>query len=418
MTTMTQALKPATEDDVRDMVAQALADDAPIEIAGNGSKAALGRHAPLNNRLDVSGLSGITLYEPAELVLSAKAGTPLAEIEAAVAAEGQCLAFEPPDYGALLGNDGAAQTVGGIIACNLSGPRRFRAGAARDHLLGMRAISGRGELFKSGGRVVKNVTGYDLCKLMTGSFGTLGVMTELTLKVLPIAEKTRTVLVYGLDDRAGVAALAEALKSPHDVSAAAHLPQSAAARSGVSYVNGAGKSATCVRVEGPEPSVVARCETLRDLFAAHGEVEELHGHNSAALWREIGNVAPLLAPPPESGPESEDRAVWKLSVPPADGADVAAAMPESVVADALYDWGGGLVWLAVDAEGDASHEAVRRAVDIHGGHATLIRAPDAVRAAVPVFEPQPEDLAALSRRIKQGFDPMGILNPGRMYEGI
>lgn len=406
--------KPATEDDVRDIVAQALADETPLEIAGNGSKAALGRHAPLENRLDLSGLSGITLYEPAELVLAARAGTPLAEIEAAVAAEGQCLAFEPPDYGALLDNNGVAQSIGGVIACNLSGPRRFRAGAARDHLLGMRAISGRGELFKSGGRVVKNVTGYDLCKLMTGSFGTLGAMTELTVKVLPMAEKTRTVLVFGLDDRAGVTALAEALKSPHDVSGAAHLPRAAAARSGVSYVNGAGASVTCVRVEGPEPSVVARCDSLRALFSAHGAVEELHGHNSAALWREIGDVAPLLAP--------EERAVWKLSVPPADGADAAAAMPEGVVADALYDWGGGLVWLAVDMRGDAdggaAYEAVRRAVDIHGGHATLIRAPETIRAAVPVFEPQPEDLAALSRRIKQGFDPLGILNPGRMYEGV
>ena len=407
---MDPALKPATEDDVRDIVAAALADETPVEIAGNGSKQALGRYAPLNRRIDVSALSGITMYEPDELVLTARAGTPLIEIEAAAAANQQLLAFEPPDYAALLEGTPGAQTIGGVLACNLSGSRRFRAGAARDHFLGVRAVSGRGEVFKSGGRVVKNVTGYDMCKLLAGSFGTLAVMTEVTIKVLPAPEKTRTTLVYGLDDGDGVRALAEALKSPHDVSAAAHLPRQIAGRSEVGYVRDSGKAVTAVRVEGPEPSVIARCEVLRALLSPFGEVEELHRHNSAALWREVGNATPLAEP--------ADRLVWRLSVPPASGADVVSKIAGQIDVEAYYDWGGGLIWVAVDPGETSPDRVVGDAVAAEGGHALLVRAPEETRARVPVFSAQPGPVAALTARIKEGFDPKNILNPGRMYADV
>lgn len=404
------ALKPASEDEVRDAVAAALAGETPLEIAGNGSKRAIGRYTPLNRRMDLSALAGVTLYEPEELVLTARAGTPLAEIEQTLAAHGQCLAFEPPDLGALLGGPAGSQTVGGVLACNLSGPRRLRAGAARDHFLGVRAVSGRGEVFKSGGRVVKNVTGYDMCKLLAGSFGTLAVMTEVTVKVLPAAEKTRTVLVYGLTDAAGIEAMTEALTSPHDVSAAAHLPHALAARSGVRYVSEAGAAVTAVRIEGPEPSVMARCTAMTDILARFGDVEELHGQNSRTFWREIADAS-LLAEPAR-------RLVWRLSVVPSTGAEVVDAIAGRATVEAFFDWGGGLIWLAVEPGDDPAGEAVRRAVSANGGNATLIRAPEETRLRVPVFPDLAPGLAGLTARVKKGFDPVGILNPGRMYDGV
>ncbi len=410
MTDMLDMIRPTTEDEVRDVVAEALASTTALEIAGGGTKRTLGRAVEPAPRLEVSGLAGISLYEPDELVLRAAAGTKLAEIEARLSDAGQGFAFEPPDWRGLLGATNGEPTIGGTIACNLSGPRRIKAGAARDHVLGVRAVSGRGEVFKSGGRVVKNVTGYDMSKLIAGSYGTLGVMTEITLKVMPAAEKIRTILVMGLDDAAGVAALTRALHSPNDASAAAHLPAQAAAKSSVSYVRGAGSSITAVRVEGSEASVEARCRALKSDLAEFGEIEELHRHNSNALWREVGDVAPFAG--------DKDRDVWRLSVPPASGVGVAESISREYDTLAFFDWGGGLVWLAVADDTERAVTDVRKAVDECGGHATLIRAPESRRARVAVFQPQSGPVAALSRRLKQGFDPKGILNPGRMYDGM
>ncbi len=408
---MAERFRPADEAQLREVVAWAASERTPLEVVGAGSKRGLGRAGNLPACLDTTALSGITWYEPAELALAARAGTPLAEIEATLAEHRQQLAFEPPDLGPLLGARAGSATIGGITACNLSGPRRIKAGAVRDHFLGFRAVSGRAESFKSGGRVVKNVTGYDMSKLLAGSYGTLGVMTEITLKVLPAAEKVRTVLVAGLDDAGGIAALTRALHSPNDVSAAAHLPAGVAARSAVSYVRDTASSVTAFRIEGSAPSAAARCRALRDDLAGLGEIEELHRRNSAALWREIGGVAPFAG--------DDGRNVWRLSVPPASGVGVAEAIGRELDAEVFYDWGGGLVWLAA-ADNDAVREAhaIRKAVGECGGHATLIRAPASLRARINVFQPQTRPLAALSRRLKQGFDPNGILNPGRMYDGM
>ncbi|MCW5774572.1 MAG: FAD-binding protein, partial [Rhodospirillaceae bacterium] len=273
---MTVSLSPSTPEQVLDAVQQALAAEAPLEIVGHGTKRGWGRPVKSNRVLDLSKLAGITLYEPDELVLSAKAGTPMAEIEALLAEHNQMLAFEPPFFfPPAAGSEPAGargDTLGGVVACNLSGPRRIKAGAARDHVLGLRAVNGRGEAFKAGGRVMKNVTGYDLPKLLCGSFGTLAVMTEITVKVLPAPEKARTVLVLGLSDSEARDAMAAALNSPHDVSGAAHLPEAVAARSGVSYVRRAGRAVTAIRVEGFGPSVEARCQALRGLLVGFGVV--------------------------------------------------------------------------------------------------------------------------------------------------
>jgi glycolate oxidase FAD binding subunit len=198
--------RPTDEKQLAEIVSAALDSEEPLEIVAGGSKRGLGRPLQAPHTLDVSGFSGIRQYEPEELVLSAGAATPMDEIERALAAKRQMLAFEPADWRALLGSGGQGQTLGGIISCNLAGPRRIRQGAARDHFLGFQGVSGRGEAFKAGGRVVKNVTGYDLCKLLAGSYGTLAVMTEITVKVLPLPEATRTVALKGLDDARAVAA--------------------------------------------------------------------------------------------------------------------------------------------------------------------------------------------------------------------
>lgn len=408
---MTENFKPETPEQVCDAVAWAVSEETPLEIVCGGSKRAMGRPTNIENSLDVSALRGITLYEAEELVLSAGPGTLMSDIEETLAAAHQQLAFEPPDLGPLLGREAGAGTLGGVIACNLSGPRRLKSGAARDHFLGFSAVSGRGEVFKSGGRVVKNVTGYDLSKLMCGSWGTLGVMTSLTVKVLPVAEATRTVLILGLDAAGAGAAMTAAMRSPYEVSGAAYLPQALAAGSGASYVASAGASVTAIRVEGPKPSVEYRCDALRTLFASMGETEELHRHNSAGFWREVRDVAPFAAP-------GDSRCVWRLSVPPKVGAAIMQRLVAAIGGDAMLDWAGGLIWFATDSSEDAGHAAVRSEIAATGGHATLIRAPEPVRAAVPVFHPPAPGIERLSRSVKENFDPRGILNPGRMYAGM
>jgi len=411
---MTDTLKPNNAAQVLEAVKWAAAEGNALEVVGRGSKRGFGRAVAPRLGLDLSGLSGIGGYEPSELFMTAFTATPMAEIEAALRQNNQQMAFEPADLGPLFGGDEDEGTIGGAIACNLAGPRRIKVGAARDHFLGFSAVSGRGEVFKSGGTVVKNVTGFDLSKLIAGSFGTLAVMTEVTFKVLPAPEKTRTVLILGLDDAAAAMTMARALGSAHDVSSAAHLPTVAARRSRVSYVAGAGRAVTAMRVEGPGPSVEHRCRALKALLKGKGDIEELHSENSRTLWREIRDAALLGA----AAGDPKARQVWRLSVPPMAGPGAAEALARELAGEAFYDWGGGLVWLAIAARPDAGHREVRAAVAAAGGHATLVRAADAVRARVPVFEPQAARLAALTARVKEAFDPNGVLNPGRMYEGV
>lgn len=405
MTKMADTLEPRDGKDVEDAVGWALAEGKALEIAGQGSKRGIGRPSQSDITLDLSGLSGVTLYEPEELVLSARAGTPIADIERLVADKGQELAFEPADYGPLLGGSPSAGTIGGVLAANLSGPRRIKAGAARDHFLGVTAVSGRGETFKSGGRVVKNVTGYDLCKLMAGSFGTLGAMTEVTIKTLPRAETETTILLTGLDDRRAAQAMAEAMGSPCDVSGAAHLPATVARTIPEAA---AASSMTALRLEGVAPSVVHRSRVLTDLLRSYGTADTLDPEVSRSLWRAIRDVLPFAG---------GDRPVWRVSTVPTRGAEIAAAVAAQG-ADYFFDWAGGLVWIALPGSDDGGNAIVRPAVAKAGGHATLIRAPAAVRAAVAVFDPQEAGVAALTRRVKDSFDPKGVLNPGRMWAGV
>jgi len=389
------SLRPETETDLVDVVQNALAEKTPLELTGTGTKKALGRPMQTAATLDLSGFDTVSLYEPEELVITAGAGARLAEIRHLVSAKGQEFAFEPPDLSRLLGSEHAG-TLGGMLACNLSGPRRLKAGAARDHILGVAGVSGRGEAFKAGGRVVKNVTGYDVPKLMAGSFGTLAALTTITFKVLPRAESEETLVLEGLTDDEAVAAMSLAMQSSCEVSGAAHLPSGLAG----------GTAKTLLRLEGVPPSIAYRRDKLIGIL---GKAHHVIGpEDSRAQWIAIRDVHPLA--------DGQDRSVWRLSVPPAEGARVTAALALELDARWFYDWAGGLIWIDVPAGADAAASAIR--TGLREGHATLIRGSEAVRAAVPVLQPQGPALAALARRVKAAFDPMGIFNPGRMQEGV
>ena len=379
------------------MVQDALAGKTPLELVGTGTKRGLGRPMQTAATLDLSGFAAVSLYEPEELVITAGAGAKLAEINELVAGKGQELAFEPPNLSRLLGSDHAG-TLGGMLACNLSGPRRLKAGAARDHILGVAGVSGRGEAFKAGGRVVKNVTGYDVSKLMAGSFGTLAALTSVTFKVLPKAESEETLVIEGLSDADAIAAMSLAMQSSCEVSGAAHLPG----------ILAEGRAKTFLRLEGVPPSIAYRRDRLIAILKGTATIHLLGTVDSHNQWAALRDVHPLA--------DENGRSVWRLSVPPAEGARVTAALAMELDARWFYDWAGGLIWLDMPSTPDASAPAVRAA--IREGHATLIRAPEPVRATVAVQQPQAAALAALARRVKTAFDPIGIFNPGRMQEGV
>jgi glycolate oxidase FAD binding subunit len=343
-------------------------------------------------------LSGIAEYLPEEMTITVRPGTRLDEVADVMRQRSQCFAFDPPDLSRVLGQSQQPASVGGVVAANLSGSRRRAAGAARDHVLGIRAVNGRGEAFMAGGKVVKNVTGYDLCKVLTGSWGTLAVATEITLRVVPAPETECTLVVGNLSDATAVKAMTSSLGSPFEIAAAAHVPEGLAETSG--------RPATLIRLEGFTPSVKYRADELGKLLASFGAADEIAVERSRSLWADIRDVAPLAAPP--------DRSLWRLSVPPADGAAVAARIAAALDARYFFDWGGGLIWVTVPGDvADAGAGIIRAAAA--PGHAMLIRASAALRGSVAVFQPLPAPLRDLQARIKFAFDPQGTLNPGRMY---
>lgn len=395
-------VSPFDEAQAAEAIREAAARGAPIEIVGGGTKRGVGRPVNAAVTLSSSGMNGIVAYNPAEMVLTARAGAPLGEIEAALAANRQRLAFELPDHRRLLGSQGIP-TIGAVAAANLSGPRRLIAGAARDSLLGLRFVNGAGEILHSGGRVMKNVTGLDLVKLLAGSWGTLSFLTEVTFKVQPTPETEATLAIRGLLDAAAANVMAHAMATSAEVSGAAHLPEPTAK----AVIGGALGSdpATLLRVEGFAESVRLRLERLQARLAGAGEMQIVEAERSAALWRDIRDAAPFA--------DASERPVWRVSLKPGEGHAFALALRREALASVFYDWQGGLVWVRMEENAEA--ETVRRLVRAHGGgHATLWRAPATVRAAVQPFEPQPPALAALAARVRAAFDPQGLFNPGRM----
>jgi glycolate oxidase FAD binding subunit len=389
-----ETLAPADEAEAAEMVRAA---NGPLDIVGAGTRSGLGRPAEGGSRLSTARLSGIVFHEPAEMVLRAKAGTPLAEVEASLAKHGQMLPFEPPDPRVLMGTSGEP-TIGGLVATGLSGPRRISAGAARDSLIGLKLINSGGEILSTGGRVMKNVTGLDLVKVNCGAHGTLGLILEATFKLLPTPRSEATVIIRRLDDEKAIVAMTRALGSPFGVSGAATIHA------------GMGREwpRVLLRVEGFEESVAYRAERLIALLADLGAKHALRGEDSRKMWRAVRDVDFLAEP--------RERAIWRVGVQPSRGADCLARLG-AVALNAFLDWGGGLVWVATDPTREAA-TAVRGVAAELSGHATLARAPAGLRAEVEVFEPMSPTLARLSRGVKASLDPRGIFNVGRMYAGL
>lgn len=373
-----------------------VADKIAVTIRALGSKDGLGRQTATDATIDVSGLAGVMDYEPEELIITAHAGTPLAEIEALLASKNQMLAFEPPHYDQLYGTQ-TTGTIGGILMANLSGPRRVSAGAARDFLLGFQGVSGRGAAFRSGSKVVKNVTGYDLSKLLCGSFGTLAIMDEITLKTLPAPETSQSLIIAHHDFAKVAGAARAAMQSAHEASGAALLPQGL-------HPLSQNASIAVIRLEGVAISVEDRLANLQSALSSFGHADRLDEATSQALWADIRDVAPLL-------PEGEQ--IWRISLAPSEAPSFLAHISDEFDCAFYGDWAGGLIWLSCD-EANA-HALIRaRLAKSGGGHATLMRAPQALRQAVPVFEPLPAALAQLNQRVQESFDPHQLLNPGRL----
>jgi glycolate dehydrogenase FAD-binding subunit len=406
-------LKVRDAGDVEEAVRAAIASEQPLEIIGHGSKRLIGQPMATNAVLDLSALSAVTSYEPNELIITVEAGAPLADVQSLIDSKNQQFAFEPVNTAVLLGTPQLG-TIGGMISAGLAGPRRIKAGGARDHLLGAQAVSGFGDSFKTGGKVVKNVTGYDLCKLLAGSWGTLAVMTEVTLKVMPRPESERTLVLRGLDALAANGAMTLALGSPFDVSGAAHVPSSAFRSdvAGLGELGSGGEALTLLRLEGITASASHRATALTKALAPYGPAQILEDTVSAEAWGSIRDVVPFAA----NGALGA-WPVWRIVCPPASGGALGERLARDAGGDVIYDWGGGLIWAALPPRPDAQATLVRQRVGEAFGHATLIRAPEHVRRNVDVFHPQPGGLADLSERVRMSFDPKNILNRGRMTRG-
>ena len=385
------------------MIAEARAKGTQLEIVGNGTKRKIGNAVQADQVISASAISGITQYDAAELVMVAKAGTPISEIDRALSKNKQMHVFEPANLSRLLASKGR-QTIGGIAATNMSGPRRFVAGAARDSLLGVRFINGRGEAIKNGGQVMKNVTGLDLVKLMCGSWGTLGMLTEVSFKVLPRPETEMTLVIKNQSEAQATETMARALSTSTDVTGAAHAPVDVASKLMGSPMK---KGLTFLRLEGLKETIAVRRDRLMAALDSDIKTEEMDAKTSKSHWASVRDVLPFA--------DDTQTSVWRISVAPTKGHKVAADILAAADGEALFDWQGGLVWLRLHDEADAHALLVRSVVMTHGGgHATLIRASDAVRAATPVFHPETPPIAALAARIKHAMDPDGLFNMGRM----
>ena len=400
---------PDTVEELAYLVAEAADTRTPLEVMGRGTKREVGRPVQYGAVLSTESLVGVPLYEPSELVLVALAGTPLAQLEQLLAENDQELPFEPVDLGPVLGFGPGQATIGGVIATNLSGSRRILAGAARDHVLGVQAVNGRGETIRAGGRVMKNVTGYDLGRALAGSWGTLAVVTEMAIKVLPAQREVRTVLCFGLSDPTGVETLCLGFGTPFEVSGAVHVHAELAKRFSDEEISGAGASVTAIRVENLLASARYRSSRLKQMLQAYAPALELDTQRSRAFWGDIRSLKMF---------QKTGRPLWRISTIPSSAPKLIGSIARKIDVRALYDWSGGLIWLETPPISDAGAVEIRRTLAEFGGHATLIRAEAPARAVIDVFQPLDPPLMALTAELKRAFDPVGILNPGRMYPGM
>jgi len=394
-----------SEDDVVAAVRAAMETGSAFEIVSGGGKRNYGRPVEADAILDIGGLTGILKYEPEELVVSARAATRLTEIEFALAARQQMLGFSPADWSALFGGNAGAATLAGTVATNACGARRVKAGAVRDHIIGCRFVNGSAEAIKAGGSVIKNVTGFDIPKLMSGAFGTLGVLTELTFRVVPKPARVAS-LALSCDAEDGLRALREAARLPVDPTGLSYLPETALAACAAARAANVNldPGAALIRVEGPGEALDEKLVILKKTFDRFS-AQILDDAATDALFREIGDGTIF------AGREGD---IWRLCVPPSE-AHMAAVLTRAQLWYA--DWAGGLIWLRLDANEDTARH-LRGITAKYGGHATLMRANVDARARLAVFEPEPPARAAITASVKAAFDPQRIFNRGRMVEEL
>jgi glycolate oxidase FAD binding subunit len=403
MTGAREIVVARSEAEIADAVLAALDDKSPFEIVSGGGKRSYGRPVSAGRIVDVGALSGIIKYEPEELVFSAHAATPLKEIEAALSEKKQMLGFEPADWTALFGGDPGRATLAGTITTNACGARRVKAGAVRDHVIGCRFVNGSGEAVKAGGSVIKNVTGFDISRLMCGAFGTLGVLTELTLRVVPLPPRTASFALSMSSAEEGLRALRQAAVLPVDPTGLAYLPEpvlkaSVAARAG-SFGGAAGIAV--IRLEGAPSALTEKLAILRQTFGGFDAVTFTDGV-TGSLFREIGNGGVFI---------NRATDIWRLCVP----SSAAHEAVERSGAQFWYaDWAGGLLWLGLNGD-EQTATRLRGLTARLGGHATLMRASTAARDSLQVFEPEAPARAGLTQTVKAAFDPHRLFNPGRMF---
>jgi len=400
---------PDTVEELAYLVAEAADTRTPLEVMGRGTKREVGRPVQHGAVLSTENLVGVPLYEPSELTLVALAGTPVAKVEQLLAENEQEFPFEPVDLGPVLGFGRGEATIGGMVATNISGSRRILRGSVRDHVLGVQAVNGQGEIVRAGGRVMKNVTGYDVGRALAGSWGTLAVMTEISLKVLPAQREVRTVLCFGLADGNAIEALSFAHRTPFEVSGTVHIQAELAERLSDQEIANAGAAVTALRVENFPASARYRSNRLKQMLQAYAPALELDTARSRAFWDEIRTLKVFQKPA---------LPLWRISTLPTEAPKLVAQLAKKIDVRVLYDWSGGLIWLETPPISDVGAVEIRRTLAEFGGHATLIRAEAKSRAVVDVFQPLDAPLMALSAGLKRAFDPIGILNPGRMYAGI
>jgi glycolate oxidase FAD binding subunit len=383
-----------TEADVIDAVQAARARSRSLEIVGAGTKRAYGRPTACDDVLDVSALRGIVKYEPAELILTVLPGTPVAEITTLLESKNQRLGFEPPDWGPLLGMAADDATIGGVLSADVNGAAAIRYGRARDSLLGVRAVNGLGEAYKAGGKVVKNVTGFDLPKLMCGAMGTLGVFTEVTLRVYPKPPQSVSLIVRDVNVEDGFALLRRVWQSPLEATAHAYIPASIPLTQ-LGYI---GEGAALIRLEGAH-------EPLKEKIAA------LLAIVPPAQQIEASSIFGLISSGTIFAGQHCD--LWRVAVPPSEAAGIVRQMGSSIFA---ADWAGGSLWIGLEAGGNGA--ALRAHCEKAGGQATLVKADEETRQRVAPFSPEPPARRALTKAVKTAFDPRNIFNPGRMWKAV
>ena len=406
---------PQNEKEVSSLIKKFYKSNIPVELVGTGSKKKIGKPLQCAKTLNLSKLDGIIEYLPGELYIKVKANTPIKKIEEELKKNKQQLAFEPIDFGYLLNEKSDYGTAAGQVACNISGPRRFKVGSVRDHVLGFRGVNGKGEIIKSGGVVVKNVTGYDLSKLVCGSYGTLVVLTEITFKVLPTPEESKTLIIHGQKIESAIEHLDQAISSSNDISGAIFLPKGPAVRGCVMNIENTFKlndlkyegSFTAIRIEGSKNSIDQRIENLtNELKIINLNISILEVHQSEIFWNKVRSLEFFY---------SSKNSILRIVIPPSECVNLIYQFSNKF--KYYVDWGGALIWLEAFELSEEMFESIRRKVVKIGGYVTMIKNSDHLPYVEEVFTIS-RDRFNISQNIKKSFDPKRILNPGKMYTGI